>query len=159
MPPEGPLDPVGCDRGRGCEGGEYYATLWANGHEIHLGGMNDMGIVYPWQCGGIYSIADMYTFGEDNPLHFDVAAYELLDIRMQVYDNDWATGDDLQCSGGALLTPDDLRAVASMPGRTRSFTRAFNQAGGGACYLVFSVEVDPVFTPLEHEPYQPMGEE
>jgi len=157
LPPDGPLNSTGCDRGRGCEGGESYATLWANEHAILLGGMNDMGIVYDWRCGGIYSIADMITFGESNPLHLDLTPFESLEISMRLYDFDAHSGDDLQCAGGVLLSPDDLRATFSMPGHRQSLTRAFNQEGGGACYLVFTVEVAPIITPPEYEPREPMG--
>lgn len=118
--------------------------------------MNDMGIVYDWVCGGIYPIADMITFGESNPLHFDLTAHESLDIRMRLVDYDSSNADDLQCPG-VLLSPDDLRATFSMPGHRQTLTRAFNQKGGGSCHLVFTVEVDPIITFPEYEPRGPIG--
>jgi len=76
---------------------------------------------------------------------------------MRLYDFDAHSGDDLQCAGGVLLSPDDLRATFSMPGHRQTLTRAFNQEGGGACYLVFTVEVAPIITIPEYEPREPMG--
>jgi hypothetical protein len=149
LPPEGPLDTVGCDRGRGCEGGEMYATLWANGHELNLGGMDDFGLLYSWEGGGIYPISDMVTWGDSNPIQMDLSPFESLDIRMRLYDYDSSTADDLQCSGGYLFSSDDLLAIERGPDRRQTLTRAFNEDGGGACYLVFTVQVEPIITAPE----------
>ncbi len=157
LPPEGPLDPIGCDRGRGCEGGDSYARLHANEHTILLGGMNDLGITYGWECGGIYPITGMLTFGEANPVELTLAPYESLEIAMRLYDFDPHTGDDLQCSGGYSFSPDDLRAIGRQPGRRQTFTRVFNEAGGGGCYLVFTIEAPRSISLPEHEGYEPVG--
>jgi hypothetical protein len=157
MAPEGPLDAEGCNRGQGCEGGENYARMWANEHMIYLGGMNDFGIVFAWVCGGIYPVAGAINPGQEHPLEFMLTPFESLEIGMRVYDFDAHSGDDLQCSGGYLFTPDDLRAISHQPEHRQTFTRVFNQEGGGGCYLVFTIEASPRISLPEYEPPEPIG--
>ncbi len=145
-----PFDPDGCRQGHCDLEGEYYGRLWANEHEVWLGGMNDFGITFGWDTGGVYSIADMPTLGESNPVHLDLNPYEYLEIAMKVWDDDHPGDDDVQCDGGYFFSPDDLRAIASMPDHRQTFTHIFQAEG--SCWLVYSIEVMPIIKLFEPEP-------
>jgi hypothetical protein len=137
--------------GGACEGDCMFARLWANGHETRFGEANDFCLCHDWACDQIYSVDELAVLGEGNPLEFELGPYEYLEIMLRVYKHGGG-GNALRCEGGIPFTPDDLRAIAASPGR--SIRRAFVGTNGD-CQLKFTVEVTPIISIHDFDPYRP----
>jgi hypothetical protein len=118
-----------------------YGLLWANEQLIHIGGTNDIHLLYDLECFEPFYFPEVsWSYGEPNPIGLMLRQADSLEIGFRWMDYDSGSSHDLECQGSILLTNEELDRIVGLPDHSEGY-RLETEVGPSPCRVDLEVWV------------------